>query len=82
MILSCVPEIFDYTYTFSQNHKLADAGRDTFVPLTQPPSSRATQSRVPRATARQLLEISKEDTPEPLGSLCQCSTSYTAQKCS
>jgi len=39
--------------------------------------SRDTQSRVPRVTSRRLWEIPKEETPQPLGSLCQCSV--TAQ---
>jgi len=39
--------------------------------------SRDTQSRVPRATSRWLWEILKEETPQPLGSLWQCS--ITAQ---
>jgi len=38
-----------------------------------PSSSSTTQSRVPRPMARQLLESSTEETPQPLGSLCQCS---------
>ena len=42
-----------------------------------PCPSRDTQSRVPRATSRQLWEIPKEETPQPLGGLCQCS--ITAQ---
>lgn len=40
-------------------------------------SSRGTQSRGPRATSTQLLEISTEDTPQSLGSLCQCSAICT-----
>ena len=43
--------------------------------------SRATQSRVPRPTSRQLLETSREETPQPLGNLCQCSITCTVQKC-
>ena len=41
-----------------------------------PCSSIDTQSRVPR----QLPKISKEETLQPLGSLCQCSIIHTAQK--
>ena len=40
---------------------MAEVGRDLCVPLPNPCPSRDTQSRVPRATARQLLEISKEE---------------------
>ena len=39
-----------------------------------PCSSSTTQSRVPRPMARQLLESSREETPQPLSSLCQCSS--------
>ena len=39
--------------------------------------SRYTQSRVPRPMSRWLLKVSKEGTPQPLGSLCHCSV--TAQ---
>jgi len=48
---------------------MAEAGRAFWVPQSQPCCSRATQSRVPRPTARRLLETSKEETPQPLGSL-------------
>ena len=51
---------------------MAEAGR------SQPSSSRATQSRVPRPMKR-LLEISKE-TQQSLGSLCQCSSTHKAKK--
>jgi len=61
---------------------MVEAGRALCFPLAHSLSSRATQSRVHMAMARQLLKFSKEDTPQPLGSLCQCSTTYTAQKCS
>ena len=37
-------------------------------------SSRGTQSRVPRTTSECHWKISKEERPQPLGSLCQCST--------
>jgi len=46
-----------------------------------PCSSRDTQSRVPGAVSRWLLEISKEETPQHLGSLCHCSVTHTAEKC-
>ena len=48
----------------------------------KPCSSRNTQSRVPRATSRQLWKISKEEASQLLGSLCQCSITCTAQQCS
>ena len=42
----------------------------------KPCSSRDTQSRVPRATSRRLWKISKEETLQPLGSLCQHSITH------
>lgn len=57
---------------------MAEAGRDTCIPLAQLLSSRATQSGVLRPTARQLLDISREETAQLLGSLCQCSYNNTA----
>jgi len=65
-----------------RNTRIAEAGRALWIPQSQPRCSRATQSRVPRPTARWLLETSKEETPQPLGSLCQCSVTCTAQQCS
>lgn len=35
----------------------------------------------PRATSRQLLEVPKEDSPQPLCSLCHCSATCTVTKC-
>jgi len=46
-----------------------------------PCSSRDTQNRGSRTMSRHLLKICKEETPQPLGSLCQCSITCTAQKC-
>jgi len=40
---------------------VAEAGRALCFPLAQPLSSRAIQSRVPRAMARQLLEILRKE---------------------
>ena len=58
----------------SQNHRMAEAGRVLCAPLAHLCSSRDTQSRGPRPMARQLLNIiSEEETPQPLGNLCQCS---------
>lgn len=53
----------------SENHRLAGASRALCVPLCPsgpPPLQQGTQSRVPSATARQLLEIPREETPQPL----------------
>lgn len=47
----------------------------------KPCSSRDTQSRVPRARSGWLLDISKEEIPQPVGSLCQCSNTLTAKEC-
>ena len=38
-----------------------------------PCSNRDTQRRMSRPTSRWLLKISREEIPQPLGSLCQCS---------
>ena len=43
-------------------------------------SSRDTHSRMHRTTSRTPLEISKEETPQPLGNLCQQSSVCTAKK--
>jgi len=43
-------------------------------------SNRNTQSRVPSPMSRWFLKISKEETPQPLSNLCQCSITCTAQK--
>ena len=47
---------------------------------TQPLSQQEHPQQGARPTSRQLLHISREETPQPLGSLCQCSVSCTAQK--
>ena len=68
--------------TSFQNPRMAEAGRALGIPQAHPISSRATQSKMHRTTARWLLEISMEETPQPLGSLCQCFVTHTTQKCS
>lgn len=45
-----------------QNHRIAEGGRDIWVPLVQSCSSRDTPSRLTRAISRWLLKISKEET--------------------
>ena len=40
---------------------------------SNPCSSRDTQSSVPRAVSKWLWKISKEESPQPLCSLCHCS---------
>ena len=64
--------------TASETRSMAEAGMALWIHLY---SSRNTQSRVPRPAPRQLLNISKKETPQPLGSLQQCLITYTAQKC-
>ena len=46
----------------------AEVGGSSGGPLVQPCSSRDTQSRVPKATSRWLWKLSKEESPQPLGS--------------
>uniref|UniRef100_A0A803YP86 Protein ADP-ribosylarginine hydrolase-like protein 1 n=1 Tax=Meleagris gallopavo TaxID=9103 RepID=A0A803YP86_MELGA len=60
LIISTSPD-----FTPSQNHMTAEMGRNLWIHLSQPLSGGATQSRVPRNMAGQLLEISKEETPQP-----------------
>ena len=60
---------------------MAEVERALWIPQFQPHCSRATQSRVPRPTARQLLEISEKETPQPLENVCQCSVTCAARKC-
>lgn len=57
---------------------MAEMERDQTVPGSgavwpDPHSIRNTQNRVPRSTSRWLLKFSKEETPQPLCSLCQYS---------
>jgi len=47
---------------------------------TIPCPSRDTHCRVPRTTFRQLLKSFKEETPQSVGSLCQCSAILTEKK--
>lgn len=56
---------------------MVEVERDLWVHQAQPLFQQGTQSRGPRATSTQLLEISMEDTPQSLGSLCQCSAICT-----
>jgi len=51
------------------------------VSWPNPCSGRDTQSKVLRTRSRQLMEVSKEGTLQPLDSLRQCSIILTAQKC-
>jgi len=50
------------------------------VSWPNPCSGRDTQSKVLRTRSRQLMEVSKEGTLQPLDSLRQCSIILTAQK--
>lgn len=57
---------------------MAEMERDQTVPGSgavwpDPHSIRNTQNRVPRSTSRWLLKFSKEETPQPLCTLCQYS---------
>lgn len=45
----------------SQDHGMAEVGRDLWVPCSHPCSSRTTPGRVPCTTSRRFLEISKEE---------------------
>jgi len=65
--------------TGTQTRRMAEAGRDLWVHLAQSCPSRDTQNRGPRTTSRQLLEISKEETPQLLGNMCRAQL-LTAQK--
>lgn len=59
---------------------MVDVGRVLWVHLVQPLFKQGSQKRKPRPTTRQLLELSKEETLHPPGSLCQQSITYRAQK--
>lgn len=66
----------------SRFHRLTEQLRLVGPPgPTCPFPNRDTQSRVPRSTARQLSVISKEETPQPPRSLCQCSSTSEVEKC-
>jgi len=54
----------------------------TLFHLLQPCSSRDTQSRVLRAVSRQVLEISKEESPQPLATCTSCPTTAKVPYCS
>lgn len=60
-----------------QNHRMAEAGRH-LCPLAPAPAAHPEQEGA-RPMSRRLLEISKEETPPPLDSLCGALS--TAQKC-
>lgn len=65
-------------------HSIIERLRFTGTPgsiCPNPCPSRDTQSRVPRNTSKRLLTISKEKTPQHVGSLYQCSFTCTALKC-
>ena len=53
--------------------------QDPLGPSGPAPVQQGTQSRASSATARRLLEIPKEETPQPLGSLCQCLTGFSVK---
>lgn len=59
---------------------MVDVGRVLWVHLVQPLFKQGSQKRKPRPTTRQLLELSKEETLHPPGSLCQQTITYRAQK--
>lgn len=65
--------------TESQNDRMAEAAGSSGSIRSCP--SRNTPSRMPRPTAGQLLEISKEETPQPLGGPSWCSITCIAHKC-
>ena len=71
-------KLFFLNTNHSQDPRDAEAGRAL---CSHQCPSRDTQSRVPSTTSRRLLKGSKEETPQPLGSLCQGSVICTAQKC-
>jgi len=51
---------------------------DLWVHLAQPLLK---QGHAKQNMSRWPQEISTEETPQPLGNLCQCSVTHTAQKC-
>lgn len=66
-----------------QHHRMAEVGRPPLqTTCSNPCSSRATQSRLPRTTSRWFLKISMEGKYKNfLGSLCQRSITHTVKKC-
>jgi len=58
---------------------MAEVGRAHWVHLVPPPLQQGHPEQVPRATSRQFLKISKEETPQPLGSPCQRSITCTVK---
>lgn len=48
---------------------------------SNPCPSREAHRSAPRPTSRQLLEISKGGSPQPMGSLCQCSDTCAVKNC-
>lgn len=72
---------FPYPFTKSQNHTRMRLVVTFGTIWSTPCWSRDIQGNVPRSTSRQLLEISKKETPQPLDNLWQCSVTWTAQKC-
>jgi len=71
---ACHQDLLSHTYSQGPRTPgwLSQAGPSVSL-CPSPCSSSTTQSRVPRPMARRLLESSREETPQPLGSLCWCS---------
>jgi len=67
----------------SQNHRMAEAGRALWIHQAQPPLHQGPQSRGPGPRPGSCwMSLRSRSHTQPLGSLCQCSITYTAQKCS
>lgn len=65
-----------------QNHKMIEVGRDIWRSSCPTPcSNRARLSHLSRTMSRQLPRVSKEETPQPLWSLCLCSITCTVKRC-
>ena len=60
------------TLSHSQCTASSHLWQDLLGPSAPTPVSQGRQRRVPRATSRRLLKITREDTPWPLGSLRHC----------
>ena len=60
---------------------MAEVRRDLWRSAGPSPLKAGENSRVPRPTSRQFLQTSKEEIPQPLGSLYQCSIIPAAQNC-
>ena len=80
--LGLQPHLTELLLTKSQNHRLNEVGRALWKSSGPTPcSSRATYSKLPRIKSRELLKVSKEDSPPALCMVHANALSPTQHRC-